>query len=122
MTLQRGMKSIWRSAILIMVLALQREAFGQASFEGQIRGEVHDATGAVIVGAKITATDVSTGISNSTQTDDRGSYIFNGLRPGNYSIRVSASGFRSGEADKVVLTVSQHTSIDFKLQVAGTDS
>ena len=37
MTLQRGMKSIWRSVILIMALALQREAFGQGSFEGQIR-------------------------------------------------------------------------------------
>ncbi len=35
---------------------------------------------------------------------------------------MAANGFRTGEAENVVLTVSQHTSIDFKLQVAGTDS
>src|SRR3954471_9223296 len=104
MTLQLGMKSVWRSVIVIAALLLQRDAFGQASFEGQIRGEVHDASGGLIVGAKITATDVSTGIASSTQTDSRGSYIFNGLRPSTYKIRAESAGFRSGEAENVVLT------------------
>jgi hypothetical protein len=56
--------------------------FGQASFEAQVRGVVHDATGSVIIGAKVTITDVATNISSAATTDGRGYYIFNGLHPG----------------------------------------
>ena len=82
------------AVLVVAALALHGVAFGQASFEGQIRGEVRDAAGAVVPGAKLAITDVSTGISNSTQTDNRGTYIFNGLRPATYSLRAEMAGFR----------------------------
>src|SRR5882724_3446147 len=50
--------------------------FGQASFEAQVRGIVHDSSGGVVVGAKVTITDADTGISSNTTTNDRGLYIF----------------------------------------------
>ena len=70
--------------------------FGQASFEAQVRGVVHDATGSVIIGAKVTITDVATNISSSATTDERGYYIFNGLHPGDVQSQGRDGGLSGG--------------------------
>ena len=93
--------------------------FGQASFEAQVRGVVHDATASVIIGAKVTITDVPTNISSSAITDERGFYIFNGLRPSTYNVKAEMAGFRAEEVKNIVLAVSQRTNIDLTLNVAG---
>jgi len=107
----------------VLLLGLfQALVLGQASFEAQVRGVVHDPSGGVIAGAKITITDVGTGISNTATTDDRGSYTFNGLRPARYTVKAEMSGFRPEETKDVVLGVSQHTNIDFSLEVGQVQS
>jgi len=114
-----------RSALIgfVMLLALSPQLIlGQASFEAQVRGAVHDPSGGVIAGAKVTITDVDTGISSTATTDDRGFYIFNGVHPGTYTLHTEMAGFRPEEAKNVVLTVSQHTNIDFSLQVGNVQS
>ncbi|MFN7995662.1 MAG: TonB-dependent receptor [Bryobacteraceae bacterium] len=103
-------------AISVLAPAL---VFGQASFEAQIRGVVHDVTGSVVIGAKVTITDVATNISSGATTDGRGYYIFNGLHPGTYNLKAEMAGFRAEEMTNVVLAVSQRTNIDFTLNVAG---
>lgn len=94
---------------------------GQASFEAQVRGVVHDATGSVIIGAKVTITDVATNISSAATTDGRGYYIFNGLHPGTYNLKGEMAGFRAEEMQNVDLAVSQRTNIDLTLNVAGLE-
>ena len=108
--------------IAVLAMFVPALIWGQANFEAQVRGAVHDATGSVIVGAKVTITDVGTNISNNTITDERGFYIFNGLRPTTYVLKAEMAGFRSEETKNVVLDVSQHTNIDFSLQVAGLET
>ncbi|MBZ5595885.1 MAG: TonB-dependent receptor [Acidobacteriia bacterium] len=111
------------ATLLALLLALTPAlVFGQASFEAQVRGVVHDATGSVIIGAKVTITDIGTNISNSTTTDERGSYIFNGLHPATYVVKAEATGFRPEETKDLALGVSQHTNVDFALQVAGLET
>ena len=108
--------------LLALFLALMPAlVFGQASFEAQVRGVVHDATGSVIIGAKVTITDVATNISSTATTDGRGYYIFNGLHPGTYNLKAEMAGFRAEEMQNVVLAVSQRTNIDLTLNVAGLD-
>src|SRR5882757_5397908 len=82
---------------------------GQASFEAQVRGVVRDASGALIIGAKVTITDVGTNISNSILSDERGTYIFNGLHPATYGVKAESTGFRAEETKNLVLGVNQHT-------------
>lgn len=120
MTYRRLLKGITGS--LIALTASCGIAFGQASFEAQVRGVVRDASGGVIAGAKVTITEVSTNVSNSVATDARGSYIFNGLRPSTYQLKADMAGFRSEEAKNVVLAVNQHTDLDFALQVGTAES
>src|SRR3954468_17841519 len=77
--------------------------FAQANFEGQVRGTVHDSSNSVIAHAKITITDVDTNISSAALTDDRGTYVFNGLHPATYKVRAEMAGFRPEEAKNVVI-------------------
>ena len=60
---------------------------------GSINGTVTDATGAVVGGADVTATQVSTGISQKTRTGGEGNYVFPDLAPSAYNISVSRAGF-----------------------------
>ena len=117
-------KHVGRLLVLIALLLAVRPSlvFGQASFEAQVRGTVRDSSGSIIVGARVTITDVATNISNVTTTDERGTYIFNGLHPATYTVKSEASGFRAEETKNVKIDVAQHTSVDFSLQVAGLES
>jgi len=103
---------------LLLVITPWR-ALSQASFEAQVRGIVRDSSGSVIIDARVTITDIATNISITTRSDERGAYIFNGLHPATYTIQAEAQGFRTEETKDVVLGVSQHTSVDLTLQVAG---
>jgi hypothetical protein len=51
----------------------------------------------VIIGAKVTITDIATNISNAATTDERGYYIFNGLHPVTYNLKAEMAGFRAEE-------------------------
>src|SRR5947209_3767911 len=108
--------------VALSALAYSGIPLGQASFEAQIRGVVRDASGSVIVGAKVTITDLATNSSNSVITDGRGAYSFNGLRRATYQVKTEMAGFRSEEAKNVVLAVNQRADLDFSLQVGGTES
>lgn len=110
-----------RLATMLALLSVLTPAlvFGQASFEAQIRGVVQDATGSVVIGAKVTITDVATNISSAATSDARGYYIFNGLHPGTYNLKAEMAGFQAEEVKNIVLGVSQRTNIDFTLNVAG---
>lgn len=61
---------------------------------GQITGLVTDATGAVIQGAGVTATQVGTGTSRETRSNQSRNYTIPLLPPGSYRIVVESPGFK----------------------------
>ena len=95
-------------------MLLTPHATGQASYTSQVRGNVTDQTGAVVVNALVTITNDGTNVSTSVRTDDHGLYLLTGLRPSTYTIKVDAEGFRSAESKNVMLTVDQQAT--FELQ------
>ena len=112
----RGLGSV---AGLIFLFAITlggaTAALGQASFEAQVRGVVTDQSGAVLVSAAVTITNVATNIAQTAHTDEHGQYFFTGLRPATYTVKVQVSGFRVSEKTNVVLQVDQQTTVDFTL-------
>ncbi|MDQ6759985.1 MAG: carboxypeptidase-like regulatory domain-containing protein, partial [Acidobacteriota bacterium] len=68
-----------------LLLALSLSAYSQA-VTGALVGTVNDASGAAMPSAKITITEVNTGISRSVQTNESGNYSFSDLPPGTYTI------------------------------------
>ncbi len=69
-------------------------AYGQAT-SGNIVGTVIDSSGAAVVNADVTATNVATSVSASTRTGTSGEYRFDNLLVGTYRISVKSSGFRT---------------------------
>ena len=105
-----------------LLLGFATLAVGQGSYRSQLRGVVADASGAVVVNARVTITDVGTNISSSTNTDEKGEYHLTGLRPSTYSVKVEATGFRPAERTGVVLAVDQESSLNFTLGMAGVST
>lgn len=115
----------WLSNVVFSMVAILGSAlsvWGQGSYRAQLRGTVSDATGAVVAHATVTIRDVGTNISSSAHTDDKGSYFFTDLRPSTYALKVEASGFRPAERTGVVLAVDQESSLNFRLDIAGTST
>src|ERR1039457_2706851 len=61
---------------------------------GTITGYVHDSSDAVIIGAKVNITQLATSERRETVTNDRGEFTAPYLRRGEYSVTVTANGFK----------------------------
>ncbi len=84
---------------------------------GSVSGVVTDPSGAVVVGATVTAQDTTTGVSTPTTTNAAGAYSIRFLPIGEYRIRVSANGFATSEYPPFALEVDQTAKIDAHLTV-----
>ena len=100
-----------------LILLLPRVIWAQAT--GSIVGTVTDPSGAVLPGAKVTATRIDTGVSRSTVTSGAGTYIIPNLVVGTYNVTAENPGFKSGNATGITLDVSQTRQVDFKLTLIG---
>src|SRR6266511_4314688 len=90
--------------------------YSQGTNLGTIRGTVTDPNGAVIPHASVQITDQATGISRDLITDNEGNYEANALKPGNYKVTVTASGFKTTVMDAVVKG-SDVVRADFKTEI-----
>lgn len=102
-------------ALLASFIAV-RPAHAQTD-RANLEGTVTDASGAIISGAGVTATEVDTGISQQRESNARGYYFFPGLPVGNYSISVSKAGFDTKLVDGVKLRVGEEHNLDVQLRV-----
>jgi hypothetical protein len=89
---------------------------GQAT----ISGSVTDASGAIVVGANVTATESQTGIERTTASDSSGLFVLSALRPTEYSLTVSAPAFRQYSEKGITLLADQSATINVKLEVGST--
>jgi len=102
---------------LLVVLALMFAPAVSASPTGSVAGSVKDQTGAMISGAKLTLTNISTNAKVEAISDSNGSFQFLQLAPTVYSLHVEASGFKKVVMENVVVQVDQITHVDAALQV-----
>src|SRR5690348_4108027 len=100
----RFRESLMKKALLILLLAVS--AFAQTS-NATLGGTVSDASGALIPGITITATNTGTGIVNTVVTNDAGAYQFASLQPGTYTVTAELPGFQTQTRNGVALGVSQ---------------
>ena len=93
-----------KAAVLLFVMSLTGLLLAQT---GSIGGVVTDPSGAVVDGAKVTATNRATSAARSTTTSPSGVYSLTNLAPGAYSVVVERQGFKSYKFDDFELTVAQ---------------
>src|SRR5262245_40837745 len=101
------MATVIALASLAVMIANHTPAFAQASSStAELRGQVIDPTGAVVPNAKLTLTDIVKGISRTATSDGQGNYVFLGLLPSFYDLKVEAQSF-GANATRIELTVGQ---------------
>lgn len=84
-----------------------------------LEGQVTDASGAVVSGAVVKATEKATGIARSQATTTAGTYHL-ALPVGEYELRISAPNLSEFVRAGVALNVSRTVRVDVQLQVAGS--
>ncbi|MBM3727290.1 MAG: TonB-dependent receptor [Acidobacteria bacterium] len=102
--------------ILPLALLACSTLFGQTA---QVTGTVTDSSGAVVVLAKVVATNTATGVGRESTTNDRGNYLVTGLLPGRYEVTAEAAGFKQTKRGPVTLAIDQVARVDFALEVGG---
>src|SRR5215470_19797337 len=93
-------RTLWISVCLCVCLAVQ--TFGQSS-NARVSGTVNDATGAVLPGVEVKATNNATGVVATAITNDAGAYNFASLLPGAYTISASLPAFQTQTFNNVQL-------------------
>ncbi len=81
-----------------------------------IEGQVTDATGNPVAGARVVVTDTRTGQSRDLMTGEEGNFRTASLVPGGpYTITVTAAGFEGQSVEGQFITVSGNTDYTFEL-------
>ena len=83
--------------------------------EGRILGTITDATGSVVVGARVTITHTATGVNRVLTTNSVGDYSAPALKPGNYVVSAEFAGFKKAVSTTVILEVAREVRVDLRL-------
>lgn len=105
---------------LLVALVLGLSAFQVAhaqEYRGRVQGVVTDASQAVVVDAKVTLTNVRTGVSTARTTDHTGHYLFDMVEPGNYRITVELEGFNRFVQENILVENRGDVTVNAVLQV-----
>ncbi len=110
-------KSIGRLAIALLVVLAASSAFAQNA--GSLRGVVTDQQGAVLPGATIVLTSEATKATRQAVTDAKGGYFFAALLPGNYSITIELSGFKTHTTKGIHISPNDTRGYDVTMEIGG---
>jgi hypothetical protein len=102
--------------LVAAVLLLARVGMAQLS-TATILGVVRDATGAVVPGASLSATNLETGFTRTAQSASDGSYRFAALPVGRYDVRAEHAGFQSQAQTGLRISVGEEVVLNFTIQV-----
>ncbi|WP_263352691.1 TonB-dependent receptor domain-containing protein [Acidicapsa acidisoli] len=104
-------------SVLLALLSLFSVPLLAQTFRGSINGTVTDSSGAVVPGAKVTATDVSTAAGRDTVTSGAGEFLFSDLPLSTYTVKVEAAGFQTTEVTGVQVLAGKIYTLPVKLSV-----
>src|SRR2546430_4385948 len=90
-------------------------AFGQATASATIQGTITDKSGAVVSGAEVVAKNKATDITRTTSSDETGSYRFELLPAGTYTVTVTKTGF-GPVAQTIEILVGQTATVNAELK------
>ncbi|HKO95525.1 MAG TPA: TonB-dependent receptor [Pyrinomonadaceae bacterium] len=106
-------------ALLVSAILLFSVLTVVAQTDSTITGDVKDSNGAFLVGAKITARNLETGLTRVTTSESEGRFVFPGLPVGLYELNSELTGFESLAFPNVRVTVNDTTAVSLVMKVSG---
>ncbi|HTV82247.1 MAG TPA: carboxypeptidase regulatory-like domain-containing protein [Acidobacteriaceae bacterium] len=101
----------------LCVLFLAPQQARAQEFRATISGTVTDPSGAVVAGAQVTVRETNTGALARAISDSSGQYVVPFLLPGDYTITVKATGFKTLVRTGIGLQAQEHPEINLNLSV-----
>jgi hypothetical protein len=105
---------IWVLLLSLCVALMPCKMLAQLT-TGNITGTATDQTGAVIPNAKMTLTNDGTGTSITIHSASTGTYAFEGVNPGSYTLHTSAQGFGDQVNKGIEVHIQQTVPLDITL-------
>ncbi|MGA7340009.1 MAG: TonB-dependent receptor [Terracidiphilus sp.] len=108
-------------AVLVLLVGAFICPSAQGQFEtASVLGFVHDSSGAVIPGAKVTLINIATGVETTVTADTQGQYEFTSVRVGQYRVKSSAPGFSETLTEPFTAEVNARQRVDVNLKPGAT--
>jgi hypothetical protein len=104
------------AALLFLMCIVSQPVPAQVLY-GSLVGVVEDPTGAVVPGAVLSLTNVSTGAAREITADEQGRYTAVNLPGGTYTIIVTAPGFRTLTRTGVDVSINSVNRVTLRLEV-----
>jgi outer membrane receptor protein involved in Fe transport len=105
------------AALLVLAAVSTTAAFAQSAGTGALVGTITDGTGATVPNASVTITNSGTNRTRTATTGSDGAYRFNLIEIGQYSIKISASGFKTSEVTGITVNVAETPVVNKALEV-----
>ena len=103
-------------ALSIFLLGYVRDARAQVLY-GSVSGTIVDQSGAGVPKAHVVITNRATGIQREADADENGHYAVTDLRPGDYDLKVTASGFKPLTQTSLTIAANTVANADARLEV-----
>ncbi len=109
-------KSFCFFVFVCLLLVSAHPAAAQVLY-GSVVGLAEDPSGAAIPNAEVTLTNSATGQVYTDKTDGSGRFNVGNVMPGNYDIKIVASGFRTETRTGVNVSANTVSRVDLKMEV-----
>jgi len=110
-------KSAPRISILVILLLSLGGLPAFAQFLSGIEGTVHDQSGAVVSGAKVTITDTRLGVAKVTTTNQAGYFRFDSIAASTYTVQIQAASFKAWDQKDLTIQVGETRTLDPIMEV-----
>jgi hypothetical protein len=111
----------WWACLILLASIAVCNSYAQVANNTSLLGTVTDATGNVVVGAKVTILNEGTNESFSVISDDQGYYAVKFIRPGTYDLTVQQQGFDKLTQKGIVVQSNQAVRVDAALKVGSVN-
>ena len=105
-------------ASLLLLFCMVAVASGQGT-TSRVTGTVHDANGGAVAGAMVTLTNEATGVSFNTTTSDSGTYSFDLVQVGSYTVTIEKPGFKKFISQATPVNINQPATVSATLETGG---
>jgi Carboxypeptidase regulatory-like domain len=84
---------------------------------GELTGEVRDASQSIVADAKITLTEQGTNLLYESVTNEDGIYQWSSLKPGRYTLTVKKDGFQRYEREDITIRTGERIRVNVTLTI-----
>lgn len=109
--------SLKRLALVALLVVLPALPAAAQDLQTSVVGVVRDASGGVVPGVSVTATNRDTGVARTVVTDAEGNFLIPSLIAGPYTVAAELSGFKTAVRQNVPVQTGTAVRVEFALEV-----